>query len=240
MIGTICVNQPVQTTQLLMTANSDLKNRATTNWRFPDSRILLFAKPPVPGKVKTRLIPRLGEAGAAQLYQHMLGHVWQSANADILCPVQLWVTSEPEHWFFAALPGADTPFLQQGADLGARMHHAASTTLQHCEQVLIIGGDCVSLDSDYLAQALNTLRSGKDVVIGPAEDGGYVLLGLRRADVPIFQSMPWGASGVFRQTGERLAAAGVSWRALAERWDVDQASDLHRLPASWLPESSCL
>ncbi len=207
-------------------------------WRYPDSRILLFAKPPVPGRVKTRMIPQLGKGGAARLYQHMLRHMWRITNAGLLCPVQLWVTAEPEHPFFAALPGLQDPRLQQGADLGARMHHAASTALRHCEQVLIIGGDCVSLDSSYLAQALDTLRSGNDVVIGPAEDGGYVLLGLRRADVPLFEAMPWGASDVFRQTGERLTAAGVRWQVLPERWDVDQFPDLRRVPPAWLADDT--
>lgn len=221
------------------TTNRPATSAESARWRYPDSRILLFAKPPVPGRVKTRLIPQLGEAGATQLYRHMLRHVWQSANAQMLCPVQLWVTAEPEHPFFAALSGSQYPSLQQGPDLGARMYHAASTALQQCEQVLIIGGDCVSLDSDYLAQALDTLRSGNDVVIGPAEDGGYVLLGLRRADVPLFDSMPWGASDVFGQTAERLAAAGVRWQVLPERWDVDQVSDLRRVPPAWFADDTC-
>jgi rSAM/selenodomain-associated transferase 1 len=197
--------------------------------RFPDARILVFARAPRLGRVKTRLQQSLGAQATLDVYRQLLWQVWMRALDSGLCPLQLCAADTPQHPFFARLPGQLLPvYAQQGDDLGSRMRDAALMALRECESVLIVGSDCVSLDADYLGQALALLRDDSDVVLGPAEDGGYVLLGLRRADVPIFDDMPWGSSKVLDATRHRLRTAGIGWQELAPRWDVDTLADLRR------------
>lgn len=189
----------------------------------------MFAKAPVPGQVKTRLQPVLSADEATRLYKGMLLHVWRMANSSGLCPVELWAASDPDHPYFCALPGNPQVRLQQGVDLGQRMKNAAEQTLKFASSVVIIGGDCVSLDADYLHQALDTLTQGKSIVIGPARDGGYVLLGLTKVDDRLFSDMPWGSSEVMRLTRQRMYDAGTDWTELPVRWDVDRPEDLVNL-----------
>jgi rSAM/selenodomain-associated transferase 2/rSAM/selenodomain-associated transferase 1 len=129
---------------------------------------------------------------------------------------------------WAARSGA-TLHPQQGDDLGARMQAALRSALDRGRPALLIGTDCPALDAAHLAAAAEALR-GHDAVFVPAEDGGYVLVGLARA-VDAFEGIAWSGAGVMAATRARLAATGASWRELPPLWDVDRPEDLRRLAA---------
>ncbi len=185
--------------------------------------VQIFARAPQPGRVKTRLIPALGAAGAARLHAQLLRRTLATVASAGL-PAELWVTPDGCHPLFreAGLPCR----LQQGADLGARMQHALSAGLARAARVVLIGCDCPVLDGEYLAAAFAALET-HDAVLGPAEDGGYVLIGLRRP-AAVFDGIEWGGERVLAQTRARLAAAGLAWRELDTLWDVDRPADLVR------------
>jgi len=201
--------------------------------QFPNARILIFAKAPEPGRVKTRLIPTLGAAAAAGLYAEMLDATVARVAGTRLAPIQCCCAPHTGHPLFQRLAEKFSISLapQQGADLGARMQVAARSALRATEMVLLIGGDCPVLQGAHLQQALSWLTSGVDAVIGPAEDGGYVLLGLRRAPSELFQGMPWGGDKVLGETRERMERLGWGWRELPLLWDLDRPEDLVRYRA---------
>ncbi len=196
--------------------------------RYPDSCVLQFARAPVPGEAKTRLIPALGPRRAALVHRHMTRAVCAALARAQLCRHELWI--DRPHPFFLRL-GA-TLRQQQGAGLGERLAHAARESLRRRRCVLLIGSDCLQLDTAYLRGALDSLHAGCDAALGPAADGGYVLLGLRRFDESLFRDMPWGGPEVARITRQRLAALGWRVELLAERQDVDTPDALRLLPAT--------
>lgn len=200
---------------------------AGTEYRYPDARLLVFAKAPVRGRVKTRLQPVLDETAALHLHKKLIAYTWQRLSRQAILPAQLWA-SEPGHErFFLDLCTAQQLHVQAGDDLGERMRLAAGLALTDATMVLIVGADCPSVDPDYLAEALQKLSSGAQVVLGPAEDGGYVLVGLREPVVAdMFEGIDWGSDQVLQQTRDRLRKAGVDWQELSPRWDVDRPEDL--------------
>jgi rSAM/selenodomain-associated transferase 1 len=199
--------------------------------QYPRSRILIFAKAPVPGEVKTRLVPRLGEHGAAKLHERLLEDTVSKAVEARLAPVDLWCSPDTGHPVFQAHAAESGVRLksQSGGDLGERMLNAASDTLKQADSVLLIGCDCPVLSGLHLRQAIGWLESGIPAVVGPAEDGGYVLLGLRTAAAALFHDMEWGGDRVLEATRERMAVLGWAWRELETLWDVDQPADIDRL-----------
>ena len=121
--------------------------------------------------------------------------------------------------------------IQVGQDLGARLAHAARSALTRAAAVILVGADCPELSPDYLGAALAALEQ-QDAVLGPALDGGYVLLGLRAVDDTLFERMPWGSDRVAALTGQRLDALGWRWSSLACLRDIDRPEDLVHLPAA--------
>ena len=181
--------------------------------------IIVFAKAPVPGAAKTRLIPALGEWGAARLHARLVRHAVRTALAAGLGRVELHGTRR--HSFFETL---GVPFtLQRGDDLGERMYYALS---RHPGAILI-GTDCPELTVADLRRARRLLQGGCDAVLAPAEDGGYALIGLRTVSAEIFRNIRWGTSSVYDETVKRLER--YRWRALRTVWDVDRPEDLARL-----------
>ncbi len=194
------------------------------------ARVLIFARAPVPGRTKTRLAPALGPEGAARLHASMLLATCERICGSTSGPVELWTEGEDRSGFFSSLQarfgiGLHT---QQGRDLGARMAHAAKAALQKAECVVLIGSDCPDLDGPYLQSALELLEAGNDVVLGPAEDGGYVLLGMTRFIPELFANMPWGTGSVCAETRARLAALDVSYALLKPLFDIDRPEDYRR------------
>lgn len=203
--------------------------------RKTDTAILVFARAPVAGAVKTRLIPLLGAAGAATLHRRLLGHALATAQRAGNS-LALWGTpdsSDPVLQDMAAQYGAAMQ-QQQGADLGARMAHAFAATLAQTAQALCIGADCPALTANHLHQAAAALREGSDAVFVPAEDGGYALVGLRRHIPQLFAGIDWGTATVMAQTRSRLQALHLRWQELETLWDVDRPADYQRLQQSGL------
>jgi len=198
--------------------------------QFPDARILIFAKAPQAGQVKTRLIPAVGAQAAAALYAELLHGAVARLAPSRLAPLQCCCAPDIQHHYFLRLADEFDLLLepQQGADLGQRMLWAARQALQSCAAVVLIGGDCPPLMPHHLQQALQWLTEGADAVLGPAEDGGYVLFGLRRVDDALFSDIAWGGPGVLASTRQRLQQLGWQWRELEALWDLDRPEDLQR------------
>ena len=206
-------------------------------YRYPNARLALFAKAPVFGKVKTRMEPVLGKEGALNLHKTLIHYVFCKLNEASLCPTTLWVAvdeapdkSKALHdKLFLSICNKKDIEIQSGADLGARMAHAARSALQNSDFVVLVGADCASVDSEYLEAALKALAAGESIVIGPAEDGGYGLLGLRTVPACLFSNIQWGEPSVLEDTRQNLRSAGLSWHELTAKWDVDRPEDLQRL-----------
>lgn len=200
--------------------------------------ILLFAKAPVAGKVKTRLIAALGAENAAALHRRLTEHALKTALGANLGPVILFCAPDTRHAFFRQLKfDSGVPLRsQRGADLGERMYHAMSSALSRHRAALLFGSDCPAIDGAYLRRAADALTSGgAPVVLGPAADGGYVLVGATRLDRRLFDGVPWGSGQVLHLTRERLRALGWRWRELGPLEDVDRPEDLARLDSALLP-----
>jgi uncharacterized protein len=197
-----------------------------------ETRLLIFGRAPVAGQVKTRLIPALGAEGAARLHRKLMVDIVERLCVPGLATVELWVTPDATHPCFVQL-GAHWPLdvhVQQGEDLGTRLAHAARSALNRAETVILIGTDCPELSPDYLGAAIARLEH-EDAVLGPALDGGYVLLGIRRMSSTIFEDMPWGSARVGELTGQRLDELGWRWSCLPALRDIDRPEDLAYLPA---------
>lgn len=191
-----------------------------------DITIAILAKAPVAGLAKTRLIPVLGAEAAAALQARMIEHTLQAAAT--VAPVTLWVTPDDTHPAFRNVAANVTIMTQPAGDLGARMAAAVNNA---AGPVLVIGTDCPALTVDRLREAADTLATC-DVVVIPAEDGGYGLIGMKRLHPELFSDMTWSVPTVMEETRRRLAALGVGARELAPIWDVDTPEDLERLRAS--------
>ena len=194
-------------------------------------RVLVFAKAPENGQVKTLLIPLLGAEGAAALQQQLVTHALAAAVESKIGAVELWCAPSSEHPFFArcAEQFGITLRSQGPGDLGQRMFHAFQKSLCHSEQVLVMGSDCPALTPQDLRHAAEKLKTGNEVLLGPTEDGGYVLIGLTRCSPRLFQGITWGGSHVVEQTRQRLHKLGWRWYELPMLWDVDRPDDYRRL-----------
>jgi uncharacterized protein len=186
----------------------------------------VFAKAPYPGQVKTRLINLLGEQGAADLHQQLVEHCLQKFSH--LFPLQLWCAPDEHHPFFQALKTQFGVSLhrQQGADLGERMANALASV--NPAPVILIGSDCPSLKETDICEAFSALEQDYAVVLAPAEDGGYVLIGMQQLVPELFVDMPWGSSQILTLTRTRLRDLGLSWKELSTQWDVDRPEDVKR------------
>ena len=188
--------------------------------------VIVFARAPLAGAVKTRLIARLGAEGAAHLQRRLIRAALRTARAA--GKVELHAT-RPHSW----LRTLGVPLRRQrGADLGERMYFA----LKQRRRAILIGADAPELRPTDLHRALRWLRGGTDVVLAPAEDGGYALIAARRIDARIFQGVCWGSADVLRQTLLNISKAGLRYRLLRTVWDVDRPGDVARI--RWLRSSS--
>lgn len=199
-------------------------------YKYPNAVLMIFCKAPVPGQVKTRLMPELTPEQAAELHIELSTKTLQRATQSHLCPVQLWCTPTTDHGFFTA-SAATYPITlrqQQGTDLGERMHRAFCSALAGYSHAVLMGCDCPSLTEQDLEQALTALNQENEVVLAPAEDGGYVLIGLNRPRPELFDNMPWGTELVLEQTRNRIERYKFRCHELSEQWDLDTAEDLER------------
>ncbi|HZM45696.1 MAG TPA: TIGR04282 family arsenosugar biosynthesis glycosyltransferase [Burkholderiales bacterium] len=201
-----------------------------------DSPLIVFARAPVPGQVKTRLVPLLGAEGAAALHVRLAKHALGTARKASFAQTELHCAPDAEDPFFRFCAGHYKVAIRPQAegDLGARMHAAFERALVTCPRALLIGSDCPALTARHLRHADQALRDGADAVLVPCEDGGYALIGLARADRRLFEDIAWGGETVMAETRRRLAALGWQWRELETLWDVDRPEDYQRLLASGL------
>ncbi len=204
--------------------------------RQPPLPILqIFAKEPRPGAVKTRLAPAIGPERAARIYAELVEHTLRVATAarasQLIGEIELWCAPSADRPSFMAWRDRFKVrlFTQAGADLGERMHAALDAALGRGAHAILIGSDCPALDVDYLAQAAHALRE-HDAVFGPAEDGGYVLVGLARP-LDVFAGIAWSSPDVMAATRANLTARCVTWRELPVLWDLDTPDDLARWEA---------
>lgn len=190
--------------------------------------IAVMARAPVPGLAKTRLIPTLGAHAAAVLQERLTERALAVALAAGTGPVTLWCTPRTTHASFRAL-GTRFPVTlmqQPEGDLGARMLAAIAAG---GGPVLVIGTDCAALQPGHLRAAADALRDGSDAVLIPAEDGGYVLIGMRAPHAPLFDAIAWGGDMVLAETRQRIAALNLTAVELATLWDVDTEDDFARM-----------
>jgi len=196
--------------------------------------VIVFAKAPVAGLAKTRLAPALGHEGAAALAARMLAHTLAQAVEAGVGPVELCGAPDAEHPALkSAAAACGVPLTAQGSgDLGLRMHRALARALMLHGRALVIGTDAPALGAATLREAAARLLDHGAVFV-PALDGGYALVGLRRADPRWFSGMAWSTAGVMEATRQRLRAAGVRWAELPPVADIDEPQDLLHLPAAW-------
>ena len=197
--------------------------------------IVVFAKAPQAGRVKTRLAARIGDEAAARVHAGLVRRTLGTAIEAGCGKVELH-GSPPNHAALRALARRHGVSLQgqSGGDIGRRMARAFGDGLRTHGRMILVGSDCPALAPADLRRAARLL-CGCDAVIAPAEDGGYPLIGLSRPAPGIFEGVAWSTPSVIGQTRARLAALGLRWRELRTLWDVDRPEDLARLRASNLP-----
>jgi hypothetical protein len=196
--------------------------------------VVIMAKAPYPGQVKTRLCPPLTPWQAATLSRAFLADkIAQVRTLTSARPAIAYTPAAGED-FFAELAPDFTLLVQQGSDLGERLIHSLEYFLNlGCTGVMAIDSDTPTLPTHYLQQAIDLLtRPDVDVVIGPSDDGGYYLIGLRALPQELFVDMPWSTSAVLPETVRRSATLGLRVAWLPAWFDVDTPADLTRLRAS--------
>lgn len=197
---------------------------------FLDSVLLIFCKAPIAGQVKTRLQPSLTAEQAVAVHRQLARLTLDRAFQQPLCEVKLYCAPDTRHKFFRQC-AKDYPLTlatQLGDDVGERMRHAFSAALSRYRHAILIGCDCPSLTVGDVQQALMALKNGKDVVIAPAEDGGYVLIGLSAPQPVLFENMSWSNGKVMAETRNRTIQASLDVHELTMQWDVDVAEDWAR------------
>ena len=192
--------------------------------------VLVFSKAPVPGSVKTRLLPELNADDAARLYRELLERTLNTVAASAMCDTQLWCTPDTNDPFFVECRDKYHVQLrlQSGRDIGERMYAAIAANLSDYRSVLLVGCDCPELQQADLVTARDKLASCYDAVLGPASDGGYYLIGMKAAHRDVFADISWGMNTVLSDTRERLRTLGLACYELPVRWDLDDAESLRK------------
>lgn len=208
--------------------------------------MIIFAKAPIPGQVKTRLCPPLTPDEAASLHGSFVLDTLERAKAAITkfrLPMDRFLACAPSvsHAFFKIMEERHSVSLfdQVGADLGARMNQAIATVLtQGYRQAIIVGTDVPSLSLTHYQQACSLLREN-DLVLGPSTDGGYYLIGLKRLQPELFADIPWSTNRVCALTREKADGLGLKTALLSEWRDIDSIDDLQALMAEtgMMPEN---
>ena len=192
------------------------------------SVLLVFAKSPEPGKVKTRLIPDIGVNAATNLYKELLIRTLSTSIHSELTEKQLWLHGDLQHSFFTSHNEMKQFSMksQVGNDLGERMFNAFEQALKAFDHAILIGSDCPELTPSDLATANKMLLNDKDIVLGPSEDGGYYLIGLKKNHVQLFSNIEWGTEHVYSKTRQIAERLDLNIGLLEKRSDVDRVSDI--------------
>ena len=197
--------------------------------QIPDEplQLIQFSRSPREGLVKTRMLPFLSAAQACELHCELTLWTCRQLLNSGLGKVELSVAGDSCHALFRRCQslGVSHVSQQRGADLGEKMYNALQGALKHNASVILVGSDCTGIDRGYLRQAAAGLQQAP-VVLGPAADGGYVLIGLRSIRAEIFQAIPWGTDQVFPSTCAALKRLGIRWTELPTLHDIDRPDDL--------------
>lgn len=196
-----------------------------------------MAKSPRPGRVKTRLVPALGEEGAAELYSAFLRDAFALAEhvshlRDTVEPI-LWFTPRDDRGAFRdTVPAGVRSVAQRGDGLGERLVECfRDARALGFESVVVIGADSPTLPPEFVLNAFGALAASSDLAVGPTEDGGYYLIGAKNLHERVFVGVEWSTNRVFAQTTERAAAARLALHELPRWYDVDEPADLGKLYA---------
>ena len=197
---------------------------------YPDAVIQIFCKAPVPGKVKTRLMPELSAEQAAYVHEQLSIRTLQMALQSNLCAVQFWCSPDLSHPFFRQMQALYhlTLMQQSSGDLGQRMHTAICSGNESYQHIILLGCDCPSLNNDDLDLAIHALTDNYDSVLAPAEDGGYCLIGMNKPHSKLFEDISWGSDKVLQQTRNKLRALSLNTLEMETQWDVDNHADYLR------------
>ncbi|MAL98522.1 MAG: hypothetical protein CL583_08740 [Alteromonadaceae bacterium] len=207
--------------------------------------VIQFCKWPAAGNVKTRLIPALGEQGAVDAHLALSTAVLENLLVAGF-PVELWWDRAPDDLQYAESSRLFDLLKQNGVkeqvqcegNLGQRMSGALRDGLERAERVIIVGSDCPAVQGEYVRKAAAALEK-TDVVLGPAEDGGYVLIGVRNLESRMFDGVEWGTDKVLLQTAQRAEEVGLTVGRLNTLWDVDEVEDWYRyLDSTGVADSS--
>lgn len=194
----------------------------------PEGTLCVFAKPPRAGQVKTRLAAAIGDAQAAALARAFFGDTWSTATSLPWARAVL-ATTDPAADEWAGTECA--PVWPQGrGDLGERLERILRRALRETPAALAIGTDTPGLPAALFSEARSALRRA-DAVLGPCEDGGFYLLGLRRCPRGLLRGLPWSAPDTFERTASRLRERGLTATAISPWFDVDRPRDLDCLRA---------
>lgn len=197
---------------------------------YQDAVVLLFAKAPVEGEVNTRLIPEIGVKAATELQHDLIHDRLSMLTGARLFDVHLMCAPDENNEYFLQC-GKQYPvslFGQMGDDLGERMLAGISQALDNYKYCIVIGTDAPSLDIEVLKQVLEKMQAGAEVVVVPAEDGGYVSIATQQAYEFLFQDISWGSADVMQQTRNKLIKEKVTFEELPACWDVDRLEDYQR------------
>ena len=193
--------------------------------------LLVFTRTPEPGSVKTRLLSVMDARRAVTIQAGLLQRTLETARASTADDIELWCTPTTQHPVLLELENRFSLTLrpQAGAGLGERMCFAMEQALQVYRRVALIGSDCMDLAAADIDVALEQLAAGTDVVLGPAHDGGYYLVGLSRLYRGLFAGIEWGTDQVLQDTRKRVAQLGLKLYELPVRRDLDRPEDLRYL-----------
>jgi len=203
-----------------------------------DCALIVFAKAPVPGFAKTRLVAALGADGAAKLAERLLESTIGKAVASGIGPVTLCCDPDATHPAFERMARLHAVELsmQGDGDLGVRMHRALERALRSHARSVLIGTDAPGIDAAFLRDAARALND-HDAVFGPAADGGYTLVGVSHsAPALLFAGIEWSSAQVMQQTRAQLARLRLRHAELRELADVDEPADLVHVPSAWLTD----
>jgi len=192
-------------------------------------QLIVFVKSPIAGQCKTRLAPLLGLHKANEFYKTLVEQCFDKIQHINNIDIAIYATPDTRHPFVQALGKRFTGTIktQQGNDLGERMYTAMHKSLQHYSQVVLIGTDCPVISQHYIEQAFEALKLN-NIVFGPAEDGGYVLIGAREVQRPLFQGINWGTDKVLAQNLHNCRTCAYNTHLLETLWDIDTPDDFLR------------
>ncbi len=200
-------------------------------YRYPHILLIVMARAPVSGQVKSRLARTIGHRRATAVYRNMLKARINTLLTARICPLALHVTPDGRHPLFLAMrrKGVSQVKRQTGRDLGGRMYHALRSGLTRAESVILTGADVPGISVGEIEQVCQYLSGNNDLILIPARDGGYGLLASGRTEAGLFRGVQWGSERVCSQTLRRARQRGLNCLLLGSCQDIDDSHDLPML-----------